>query len=201
MKNDSMIIRTAKFTDAEGIARVHDTSWWTTRKGLLPDEYLEKRSHEKRVMLWKYILSGEAKEIYENLITHIAENGTGEITGFAYGGKKWKHNKVYIGELTGIYLLKEYQRQGIGRKMVSAFVQSLLSINIERMMLWDMAENDAIRFYEKLGGRKICENRLAIGDKEYTLLNYGWKDIRIILNDNASSMVERNEIYDQTAKI
>ena len=69
------------------------------------------------------------------------------------------------------------------------------------MMLWDLAENDAIWFYEKLGGRKICENRLANGDKEYTLLNYGWKDIRAILNDKASLMVERNEGHDQAAKI
>jgi ribosomal protein S18 acetylase RimI-like enzyme len=195
-----MIIRAAKFTDAEGIARVHDESMETTYSGIL-NKWLDNLSHEQHVMMWKNVLSAETNEFYENFIMHVAENEPGGIIGFVFGGKKRQHDNIYTGELFGIYLLREYQRQGIGHKMISAFAQSLLNIDVESMMVWDLAENEAIRFYEKLGGRKICENRLANGDKEYTLLNYGWKDIRLILNDNASLMAERNEIYDQAAKI
>ncbi len=153
-----MIIRKAKFEDAEGIATVHDNSWWTTSKGLLYDESQGGRSHERRVMMWKYILSGEIDDIYEKLIAYVAENDKGEIIGFVYGGKKWRHNKVYIGELAGIYLLKEYHNQGIGRKMVAAFAQELLSLDIESMMLCDHAKNSSRQFtksWEPLSSAKV----------------------------------------------
>lgn len=177
-----MIIRKAEIADAEGIAKVHVDSWRTTYKGIIPDEYLENLSYEKRVMMWKSILSAESNELFENLIVHVAENETGEIVGFVSGGKKQDAFKDYKGELSGIYLLKEYQRHGIGHRIVAAFVQSLLDINVENMLVWFLAENSAKLFYEKLGGREICKGKIVIG-KELNSLAYGWKNIRVILND------------------
>jgi len=195
IEEESMIIRKAEVADADGIARVHDDSWWTTSKGVLYDQCPGTHSHEKRTMMWKYILSGEFSEIYERLIVYVVENGKGEIIGFVYGGKKWKHNKVYIGELAGIYLLKEYHNQGIGRKMVATFAQELLSLDIERMMLCDHAKNSSRLFYEKLGALKLGESNIIIGDKEYNLIDYGWEDISVILNDRTLA-AERMESHD-----
>ena len=47
-----MIIREANLDDAKGIAKVHVDSWRTTYKNIIPDEYLNNLSYEKREQLW-----------------------------------------------------------------------------------------------------------------------------------------------------
>ncbi len=176
-----MKIRKAEIADADGIARVHVESWQTTYKGIMPDEYLAGITIEKRRRLWANILSSETNDIFEKSVIFVVENETGEIVGFVSGGKKKTPDNEYEGELGGIYLLKEYQRQGIGQQLVEIFVQSLLDEGVGSMSLSVLADNSSKFFYEKLGGEKVSETKTVIGGKELKHLIYGWKHIRKIL--------------------
>jgi Acetyltransferase (GNAT) family. len=49
---------------------------------------------------------------------YVAENKSGKIVGFAAGGRERMGKYMYQGELFAIYILEEYQRQGIGRQLL-----------------------------------------------------------------------------------
>ena len=52
-----ILIRKAKVSDANSIAKVHVESWKTTYQGVLPDDTLSKLSVENQAKLWRTSLS------------------------------------------------------------------------------------------------------------------------------------------------
>ncbi|MEM5594184.1 hypothetical protein AAHH67_24905 [Niallia circulans] len=100
-----MIIRKAKDEDAKRIAKVHVDSWRTTYKGIVPDLFLERLNYEEREEIWKKAIPTGS--------VFVAENETGEIIGFANGGKERSGQYPgYVGELYAIYLWKPFKDKG-----------------------------------------------------------------------------------------
>lgn len=55
---------------------------------------------------------------------YVAENEAGEIFGFASGGPEESDEyPLYEGEVTAIYILKEYQGLGLGKKLLMRIFQ------------------------------------------------------------------------------
>lgn len=77
-----MIIRKAKLDDATGIAKVHVDSWKSTYKGIIPDDFLNNLSYERRTELWKKNIAKEDNHVV------VAENNEGQIVGFADAWKR-----------------------------------------------------------------------------------------------------------------
>ncbi len=175
-----MIIREARIEDAAGIAKVHVDTWRTTYAGILPDEHLANLSYERREKLWiDYILSGAESRVFN----YVAENDAGQIVGFASGGPERKNDPDYKSELYAIYILKEYQSQGIGHHLTQTLVKSLLQSGMNTMLLWVVSDNPARRFYEALGGQQIKTERTELGGVMIDEVAYGWTDINTILQD------------------
>lgn len=168
-----MNIRIAAATslaDAKGIAKVHVNSWRTTYTGIVPDDYLDQLSYQGWQQLWSDILS-KGK-------VFVAENDKGEIVGFSSGGiERSGKYEDFDGELYAIYLLKEYQGQGIGTQLFKAVVDDLKKDQYRSMTVLVVEENDSRFFYEALGGKKIDRIEIEIGGKKLYELVYGWKDI------------------------
>ena len=175
-----MIIREARIEDAAGIAKVHVDTWRTTYAGILPDEHLANLSYERREKLWiDYILSNAESRIFN----YVAENDAGQIVGFASGGPERKNDPDYKSELYAIYILKEYQGQGIGHRLTQTLVKRLLQSGMNTMLLWVVSDNPARRFYEALGGQQIKTERAELGGVMINEVAYGWTDINTILQD------------------
>ncbi|MBO0992797.1 GNAT family N-acetyltransferase [Bacillus sp. SD088] len=175
-----MKIRQAEQTDAKGIAKVQVDSWRTTYKGIVPDKYLHSMTYESREEKWKDIIPQTA--------VFIAETNTGEIVGFANGGKeRTEKYPNYIGELYAIYILEEYQREGIGRLLVEAVIEDLQENNIFSMIVQVLAENRSRFFYESLGAKKIDTAEIEIAGKQLTEFVYGWENINTIVENDAYS--------------
>jgi L-amino acid N-acyltransferase YncA len=122
-----ILIRKAELEDAGGIAKVHVDSWRTTYKGIVPETFLESLSYENRELIWK-------NGIKENHV-YIPENENGQVIGFSTGGKERTGKyETYTGELNSIYLLKEYQGQGIGRSLFQAVVDDLKVLSLFRAL-------------------------------------------------------------------
>lgn len=115
-----MNIKKAKLSDVQGIAKVHVDCWRTTYKNIIPNEYLDKLSYDQRTDLWIKNISNEQNSVF------VAENDEGHIIGFADGGKRETNKLDHSGDLTSIYVLKEYQGTGIGKKLVQQHSQSLM---------------------------------------------------------------------------
>ncbi|MEH7387188.1 GNAT family N-acetyltransferase [Bacillus sp. JJ1521] len=170
-----MKIRKAILSDAKGIANVHVDSWRTTYSGIVPEEFLQQLSYESREEMWKRGIP--------NGHVFVAENENGEIVGFACGGKERSGNyESYQGELYAIYILKEYQGQGLGKKLVVPVVKQLLDKDINTMLVLVLVENKSCLFYETLGARKLDTLEVDIGGKTLKEAVYGWGNLKVSFN-------------------
>ena len=176
-----MIVRPARVEDAPGIARVHVDSWRTSYKGIVPDDFLANMSYEVRVQRWQTILSN-ANRFASNF---VAEDENGQIVGFISAGPVQGYDPVYQGELYAIYILQQYQGQGIGRRLTEAAVEKLLEVGIDSMLVWVLAENPARKFYEALCGQFLKTKQDQIGGATLDEVAYGWQDIRKLLADRS----------------
>lgn len=169
-----MNIRKATFLDAKGIAQVHVDSWTTTYRGNVPDEYLNQLTYDSREQLWKKNL--------ENVDVLVAEDEIGRIIGFADNGKErtGKHKKLE-GEVYSIYILQDYQGQGLGKLLLKEMVNDLLNKGMDSMLIWVLKDNRSCGFYEKKGGKVVESKSLEITGKQLIEVAYGWEDIRIII--------------------
>ncbi|NDI36258.1 GNAT family N-acetyltransferase [Chengkuizengella sediminis] len=170
-----MLIRKATQLDTEGIAKVHVESWKTTYKGIISDDYLNNRSVEFYKTRWNEFL------MYKNQFVYVAETKKGEIIGFSNGGRERDNHSKYKGELYAIYILKSYQRKGIGKLLVKPILNDLNKMNINTMLIWVLKENKSRYFYEKLGGRVVGEKPIAISGKVLDEIGYGFEDIHKVL--------------------
>ena len=168
------IIRSAEGKDAEGLAYVHVTAWQATYRGLMPDSVLDTLSVERRARQWKETLE-DASSPYHPILVVESER---KIIGFANYGQEREGNPEYRGELFAIYILKEYQGRGIGRKLVQNTAKGLLALKLTSMLVWVLSGSPYQKFYERLGGVYLREKSLPLGDALLMEKAYGWKDIR-----------------------
>ena len=171
-----MLIREADKSDAFGIARVQVDAWRNTYKDTVPNDYLASLNYEKRTGRWRQILA-----LNENNFTFVAETFDEKIVGFASAGETEEPDANFAGELIAIYLLEEYQRQGIGKLLVEAVAQRFLQQEISSMLVWVLAENPFRAFYESLDGEYISEKQTEIGGASLVEVAYGWKNLENLL--------------------
>lgn len=137
------VIRKARKTDAEQIGNVHYKAWIETYTGLLPEAYLAMRSAEKSIALF-------CKTECQNLVVvEIA----GNVVGFCgWGSFRDSDADNRMGEIQGIYLLNEYKRKQLGRRMLNYALERLKAAGYSQAGLWVLnTNNNAIQFYEKMG--------------------------------------------------
>ncbi|MGL4880673.1 MAG: GNAT family N-acetyltransferase, partial [Waterburya sp.] len=70
--------------------------WKTTYTGILPEDYIQKLSYQKREHHWKNMLDLSTEKETEYFI-YVAENTAQEIVGFIDGGLARSENSSYQG--------------------------------------------------------------------------------------------------------
>ena len=170
-----MNIRKAKFEDAASISKVHVDSWRTTYKGIIPDDFLNNLSYEKRTETWKENIAEE-----DNYVV-VAENNEGQIIGFADAWKRETNVVKNSGDLTSIYLLEQYQGQGIGKKLFKELFGHFKQLGYEKIFVEVLEENKTRYFYEYYGAKLIKEVQIKIGGKILNELIYEWDNIDEVL--------------------
>ena len=167
-----MRIRIANREDIPQIARVHVDTWRTAYRGIVPGEFLAGLSYERSAEAWRWIL--DSSETDGNFTFAAEDESSGEIVGFANGGPERTGDPEYRGELNAIYILEQHQGGGLGRRLVTAVVSRLVERKIDSMLAWALVDNQACRFYERLGGRRVREKQAEIGGKLLPEVAYGW---------------------------
>jgi len=169
-------IREAKIEDAPGIAAVHVQSWQTTYVNIFPEEFLKRLNASMREKWWVRVLSHEEGEQG----VFVAETNPSRIVGFAScGEERVLRRQDYTGELFAIYILQEYQRSGIGKKLWNACVRWLVARGHDSMLAWVHPMNrPACKFYESLGGEIVSRKKERVAGKTHDVVAYGWKNLR-----------------------
>jgi ribosomal protein S18 acetylase RimI-like enzyme len=172
-------IRIAAPDDAPALGSMHVASWRETYAGLLPDKMLSSLSPEARSAAWAKIMQEPATA--QSTVIYLAEH-QGTIIGFASCGAQRTESlnaKGYNGEVSAIYVLREFQKRKIGTRLFLAMSSDLRRRGFNAAALWVLRENLRARhFYERLGGKVIAEREDVRGAAVLVELAYGWPDLK-----------------------
>lgn len=135
-------IRQALPTDAEALGHVHYTAWLETYSGLINTEYLGLLSPGDSAK--------GIQEHLENVLVLIADNQT---IGFSITGPTRSEDLPdSFGDIHDIYILKEFQNQGLGKRLLDAAISKLNAEGYAHTAMWILGTNNAaIRFFEMQG--------------------------------------------------
>ena len=158
-------------------ARIDVDTGQTTYGGIMPKDYLDSRTYEQRTSVWRSRYS-DSSNLWHGWFICVAEDAAGNVIGLAGGGPR-KGDLPFSGELGFIYLLKPYQRHGIGRQLTGVIVNRLKQQGYNSMLVWVLAANPYRAFYESLGGQIVGEKETNFGSKNLPEIAYGWRDLSV----------------------
>ena len=170
----AIIVRRGRADDAASIARIHVDSWRSTYAGILPEDMLLRLSsadHEAR--WWRHVLGRFRRRHY----VYVAEHETDGAIGFISGGPARESGLDPEAEVYALYLLDEYQDEGVGRAL---FLRLATHLNREcgpSLVVWVLSENPSRYFYEAMGGRRIGRRTQRMDSVEIQETAYGWADM------------------------
>src|SRR5215470_11604293 len=124
----SLTIREARIKDIPALAALHVKTWsetyWTVES---PPTYKIRESQWRQQFT---VADG-------SWFCFVVENKRDQLVGFAQG-KTYSHSDIseFSGELNKIYLLRKYQRLGLGRKLVGHVARQFLRQGISNMVLF-----------------------------------------------------------------
>ncbi|HSL70090.1 MAG TPA: GNAT family N-acetyltransferase [Longimicrobiales bacterium] len=156
----SLMIREATEADIPALARLHVTTWNATYAPLL----MSGPGIEIRERQWR---EGFARRDAA-WFCFVVQRPDGELVGFAQANRS--DHPEFAGELNKIYLLAEYQRLGLGRRLLGQVARRFLNQGIHSMWLFGDARNPSSGAWKALGAEKT--------DRDPGNGNYGWRDLR-----------------------
>ncbi len=173
-------LRKANLADAEAIAAIRIEAWRTTYRGMIPDTYLDNMQMEENVLQWRTILQAlPAKE--ESLRVYVAISDD-EVIGFVSVFKLPESKLGKDGEINAIYIRPQWQRCGIGKRMMHKAARSLQEMGCHGCVIWVIDGNSPARnFYEELGGEILIEQDFSWDGLDLTEVGYGWNDLSVLL--------------------
>jgi ribosomal protein S18 acetylase RimI-like enzyme len=169
MTTSTIEIRLARYSDAEAVATVHDEAWLATYRGIIPGKELDRMVSKRGAQWWETAI---AKGNRISLL-YFGE----DLAGYANYGRNRAKALDFGGEIYELYLLPQYTGLGFGRRLFRAARRDLLQHGLDSMVVWALSENDqAMGFYEALGGRKVARSTEKFGDKVLDKTAFGWKE-------------------------
>lgn len=162
--NSELVLRKATIDDLRALAELHVRTFNETHLG----PFGSGPTYSTREAQWRDKLS----ESDATDFVLVLETPTKQLVGFIWCHST-KDNPKWSARLNKIYLLHEYQRRGLGKRMVAAAVNRLLEHGLTSMALFTEVENEpACNFYEQLGAERQLNER---GDFAGM---YAWPDLR-----------------------
>lgn len=156
----SLKIRAATAADIPALARLHVTTWNATYAPLL----MKGPGYEVREGQWQEAFAKNDPDWF----CFVVQRSDGELVGFAQGNRS--DHPEFAGQLNKIYVLREYQRLGLGRRLLGHVARRFLSQGIDSVWLFGDARNPSSRAWRALGAEKT--------DRDPGTGNYGWRDLR-----------------------
>jgi GNAT superfamily N-acetyltransferase len=166
-------LRPAASADARAIARIHVETWQTTYPGMLPDQTLIDLTIDGKARSWRATLE-RPNPTGAVLLAEVPEEG---VVGFASAGHNRHPNLPYAGEVETLYVLPDWQNQGIGRQLLTGCFEALRGQGFASAVVWVLAENPARFFYERMGGRRAGERDESLWGAVLHEVAYGWATI------------------------
>ncbi len=167
-------IRRAVPGDARGIASAHVETWRSAYAGILPDQVIVQMSVDDKAAAWRQLI--QRQDAVDAVI--VAEIDDDTIVGFASCGPAGPEAMPdYDGEIHTLYVLPDWQEQGIGRALLCGCLRVLGAAEIAAAYLWVLADNPSRFFYQAMGGKRIGERDERLWGTTVHEVAYGWPDL------------------------
>jgi len=159
---NTITYRKAVLEDCLELAILKGQVWNTTYKGIYSEEKLSGYDIAKNESIFHNIVCNPDIELF------VALDGQ-KIVGLMTCGKPYRPFMDFQQEIGLLYILKEYQRKGIGKAFFEIARKQVKSNGYTKFFLSVNSRNyDAQKFYEAMGGVIICEDEQQIKYK-YTI--------------------------------
>lgn len=166
----SFTIRDVRPEEVRELAELHAVTWADTYPTVLSPPTAALREAQ-----WRQLFAHRDGSWF--CLVAVAPDG--RLIGFAQGGRFAPGDAPagYQGQLSKIYLLRDYQRLGLGTRLLGEVARRFLAMGITSICLFADQGNPTCAFYEALGGHNLLN-----GDGTTNFGNYGWHDIRPLLS-------------------
>lgn len=169
-QNNNFHFRHATLDDLSSIAKVYVLTSRSAFQGLAPQSYLENLSEEKEKEDFLKTVLKNGYQIF------IAENEKNEIVGFV-DFEEMPKGVPFDFRLISLYVLPEFQRQGVGGKLFSLAVKEIISQGKKSVVLEALETSPFNNFYEKIGGKVVGFSMHTLANEDCKTLVYGWEDL------------------------
>jgi len=161
-------IRPAQKSDSTAMGRILVTGNQKAFQGRVPDICLDSFTAEESAHNWAESFVSETKfDDHDKLF--VAEVGN-EVVGFAMLSECQEFFDGYSMELNTIYIDPAWQRQGIGRQLLTRIAMEMQQEKQTNLMVGILAENPNQEFYRKLGA-------VQLGTRPYNWEGYQTEEI------------------------
>ncbi|MDP3097721.1 MAG: GNAT family N-acetyltransferase [Syntrophales bacterium] len=150
-----ILIRPWRMEDLPAVRRILWESWMAAYSAFVPEEDL-RAYHEETYRI------ESLTHLYESPFVHgFIGEADGEAAGFARTQFNKSENRLFLASL---YLLPDFQRKGIGGRLLRAAEEKALAYNLGDLWVGVMVQNEAARrWYEKRGFRFVREEPFRMG--------------------------------------
>jgi L-amino acid N-acyltransferase YncA len=165
-------IRPSDISDTEILGKVHSQAWEETYPGLIPADTLAKiGSIEARTAARREIFVSAT-----SLSAHfLVEDSAGKVVGFGDCGPAREVGQFAPAEIITLYLLREAQGKGVGKKLLFRMLAHLCEKDFSAAALKTNAGSDnSNNFYRHCGGHAVAE----IPGKEWMNTVYVWDNLK-----------------------
>lgn len=144
--------RKADISDCRALAVLKGLVWNTTYKGIYADATLQNYDIQKNQGIFEQIVANPDIELYVAECDH-------QMVGLMTCGQPFRPFLHYQCEIGLLYILKEYQRHGIGRGFFKLARNQVSQQGCSEFFVSVNKLNDnAINFYLAMGGSVILED-------------------------------------------
>ncbi|MFI5130322.1 MAG: GNAT family N-acetyltransferase [Chitinophagales bacterium] len=160
---DSFTFRDATENDIEELGVLHAETWAQTYNAPRPNYKLRQDQ-------WRKAFAEENDGSWFCILV-VGKNN--KLVGFAKGKThKNTDSNNRSGDLNKIYLLHDYQRIGLGKKLIGHVARRFLSMGVNEMGLFGTSQNPSCAFHDAMGGERLYSENGIFGGC------YRWRDLQ-----------------------
>lgn len=142
-------IRLAVYSDCKNLSLLKKEIWESTYRGIYPDEKIDNYDYIKNEQKFKNFIDNPNQQLY------IVTNND-EIIAYIEFGEPFRPFRDYKQEIGLLYIRRDFQRYGLGRKLFDLAFHYIKNTNTDKFFISCHKYNiNAQKFYEKMGGKII----------------------------------------------
>lgn len=160
MPKDDYVIRKNEFKDQAQMARIKVDGWKNAYDKIISSSYLKTLNYEEQTKRYE-----ASFEEYKDLVL-VAVRGE-EVLGYSCYNTT-PNVDHFESELVSLYIKPSEIGRGIGTSLFIETCKELKRLDKNNMIIWCLSDNEnAIKFYEGLGGKNVKTKDAKIGDEIY----------------------------------